>query len=79
VSGRLLDEGGGPARALISMAGERRKHKMDQHAPFPNFSGCGRTLTDGWCQFLPSSQAHIPGATMPTQVHIHFSILEMDC
>ena len=86
VSGRLLDEGGKPVRgALIEVwqanAAGRYMHKMDQHnAPLdPNFSGCGRTLTDtdGRYQFLSIKPGAYPWgnhANAWRPAHIHFSI-----
>jgi protocatechuate 3,4-dioxygenase beta subunit len=62
-------------------AAGRYTHKMDQHnAPLdPNFSGCGRTLTDtdGRYQFLSIKPGAYPwgnhgNAWRPA--HIHFSI-----
>jgi protocatechuate 3,4-dioxygenase, beta subunit len=86
VSGRVLDEGGKPVGgALIEVwqanAAGRYLHKMDQHnAPIdPNFSGCGRTLTDaeGRYKFLSIKPGAYPwgnhhNAWRPA--HIHFSI-----
>ena len=53
VSGRLLDENSRPvAHALVELwqanASGRYRHQVDDHdAPLdPNFTGCGRTLTD---------------------------------
>jgi protocatechuate 3,4-dioxygenase beta subunit len=86
VSGQLLDEGGRPVRgALVEIwqanAAGRYMHKWDQHdAPLdPNFSGCGRTLTDaeGRYRFLSIKPGAYPwgnhgNAWRPA--HIHFSI-----
>jgi protocatechuate 3,4-dioxygenase beta subunit len=54
VTGRVLDENGRPVRHTLveiwqANAAGRYMHKVDQHnAPLdPNFSGGGRTLTDG--------------------------------
>lgn len=54
VSGRVLDENGRPvAGALVEIwqanAAGRYRHAVDNHdAPLdPNFTGCGRVLTDG--------------------------------
>jgi protocatechuate 3,4-dioxygenase, beta subunit len=86
VSGRVLDESGRPVRdALIEVwqanAAGRYLHKMDQHnAPLdPNFSGCGRTLTDadGRYQFLSIKPGAYPWgnhANAWRPAHIHFSI-----
>ena len=86
VSGRVLDEGGRAVRgALIEVwqanAAGRYLHKNDQHdAPLDaNFSGCGRTLTDGdgRYKFLSIKPGAYPwknhhNAWRPA--HIHFSI-----
>jgi protocatechuate 3,4-dioxygenase beta subunit len=86
VTGRVLDEGGRPVRgALIEVwqanAAGRYLHKNDGHnAPLdPNFSGCGRTLTDadGRYKFLSIKPGAYPwgnhhNAWRPA--HIHFSI-----
>jgi protocatechuate 3,4-dioxygenase beta subunit len=86
ISGRLLNEGGKPVRgALIEVwqanAAGRYKHKMDQHhAPLdPNFSGCGRTLTDaeGRYKFISIKPGAYPWgnhANAWRPAHIHFSI-----
>ena len=86
VSGRVLDEGGRPVQgALIEVwqanAAGRYKHKMDQHnAPLdPNFSGCGRTLTDaeGRYKFLSIKPGAYPWgnhANARRPAHLHFSI-----
>src|SRR5215470_9749296 len=86
VSGRVLDESGRPVRnALIEIwqanAAGRYRHKVDQHgAPLdPNFSGCGRMLTDNQGRYRLVTIK--PGA-YPWQnhtnawrpAHIHFSI-----
>jgi protocatechuate 3,4-dioxygenase, beta subunit len=87
VTGRVLDEGGKPVRgALIEVwqanAAGRYQHKNDGHnAPLdPNFSGCGRALTDseGRYKFLSIKPGAYPwgnhhNAWRPA--HIHFSIL----
>lgn len=86
VSGRILDENERPVRqALIEVwqanAAGRYLHKVDQHdAPLdPNFTGCGRMLTDDdGCYRLVTIK---PGA-YPWQnhanawrpAHIHFSV-----
>jgi protocatechuate 3,4-dioxygenase beta subunit len=86
VSGRVLDEAGRPLRgALVEVwqanAAGRYLHKLDQHnAPIdPNFSGCGRTLTDGEgrYKFISIKPGAYPwgndhNAWRPG--HIHFSI-----
>jgi protocatechuate 3,4-dioxygenase, beta subunit len=86
VSGRVLDEEGRPLRgALVEVwqanAAGRYLHKLDQHnAPIdPNFSGCGRTLTDGEgrYKFISIKPGAYPwgndhNAWRPG--HIHFSI-----
>jgi len=86
VTGRLLDEGGRPVRgALIEVwqanAAGRYRHKLDQHdAPLdPNFTGCGRALTDahGRYKFISIKPGAYPwgnhhNAWRPA--HIHFSI-----
>jgi protocatechuate 3,4-dioxygenase beta subunit len=86
VSGRLLDEGGRPARgALIEVwqanAAGRYLHTLDRHnAPLdPNFTGCGRTLTDadGHYKFLSIKPGAYPWgnhANAWRPAHIHFSI-----
>jgi len=86
ISGRLLNEGGKPVRgALIEVwqanAAGRYKHRMDQHhAPLdPNFSGCGRTLTDaeGRYKFISIKPGAYPlgnHANAWRPAHIHFSI-----
>ena len=86
VTGRVLDEGGKPVRgALIEVwqanAAGRYLHKNDTHnAPLdPNFSGCGRAITDseGRYKFLSIKPGAYPwgnhhNAWRPA--HIHFSI-----
>jgi len=86
VTGRVRDEGGQPVRgALIEVwqanAAGRYQHKNDGHnAPLdPNFSGCGRALTDseGRYKFLSIKPGAYPwgnhhNAWRPA--HIHFSI-----
>jgi protocatechuate 3,4-dioxygenase beta subunit len=86
VTGRVLNEGGKPVRgALIEVwqanAAGRYLHKNDGHnAPLdPNFSGCGRALTDseGRYKFLSIKPGAYPwgnhhNAWRPA--HIHFSI-----
>lgn len=86
VSGRVLDEDGRPVRgALLEIwqanAAGRYLHKNDQHAaPLdPNFSGCGRLMTDseGRYKFLSIKPGAYPwknhhNAWRPA--HIHFSV-----
>jgi protocatechuate 3,4-dioxygenase, beta subunit len=86
VSGRVLDENGRPVRnALIevwqSNAAGRYRHAVDQHdAPLdPNFTGCGRALTDehGHYSFKTIKPGAYPwrnhyNAWRPA--HIHFSL-----
>ena len=86
VTGRVLDEGGRPVRgALLEVwqanAAGRYRHNNDQHdAPLdPNFTGCGRALTDGGgrYKFLSIKPGAYPwknhhNAWRPA--HIHFSI-----
>ena len=86
VTGRLLDEGARPMRAALievwqANAAGRYMHKMDQHnAPLdPNFTGCGRTLTDaeGRYRFLSIKPGAYPWGNHPNAwrpAHIHFSI-----
>ena len=87
LTGRLLDEGGGPIRdALIEIwqanASGRYDHPGDTHeAPLdPNFSGVGRTLTDaqGRYRFVtvkPGSYPWQNHAFAWRPQHIHFSLL----
>ena len=86
VTGRVLDEGGRPVcGALIEVwqanSAGRYLHKNDGHkAPLdPNFSGCGRALTDsdGRYRFFSIKPGAYPwgnhhNAWRPA--HIHFSI-----
>jgi protocatechuate 3,4-dioxygenase, beta subunit len=86
VSGRVLDEDGTPVRgALVEIwqanAAGRYLHKIDQHdAPLdPNFTGCGRFLTDddGSYRFTTIKPGCYPwrnhyNAWRPA--HIHFSL-----
>ena len=86
VSGRVLDEDGRPVRgALLEVwqanAAGRYRHQADGHgAPLdPNFTGCGRMLTDAEGRYRLVSikpgaypwQNH-PNAWRPA--HIHFSV-----
>jgi protocatechuate 3,4-dioxygenase, beta subunit len=86
VTGRVLDDGGRPVpHTLIEIwqanAAGRYRHKKDDHpAPLdPNFSGAGRTLTDGngRYQFTTIKPGAYPwenhdNAWRPA--HIHFSL-----
>ena len=86
VSGRVLDENGKPVpQALVEVwqcnASGRYRHVNDRHdAPLdPNFTGCGRTLTDerGFYQFETIKPGAYPwgnhyNAWRPA--HIHFSL-----
>lgn len=86
VTGRVLDENGRAVpHTLIEIwqanAAGRYQHKVDQHnAPLdPNFTGCGRTLTDseGRYRFITIRPGEYPwrnhyNAWRPA--HIHFSV-----
>jgi protocatechuate 3,4-dioxygenase beta subunit len=86
VSGRVLDEDGrGVPESLVEIwqanAAGRYLHKMDHHgAPLdPNFSGCGRVMTDteGRYRFVSIKPGAYPwgnhhNAWRPQ--HIHFSL-----
>jgi protocatechuate 3,4-dioxygenase beta subunit len=86
VTGRVLDEDGRPVRdTLVELwqanAAGRYAHQVDQHnAPLdPNFSGCGRALTDsdGRYRFLTIKPGAYPwrnhhNAWRPA--HLHFSL-----
>lgn len=86
ISGRISDEDGRPVRgALVEVwqanAAGRYLHKIDQHqAPIdPNFSGCGRILTDeeGRYQFVSVKPGAYPWknhANAWRPAHIHFSL-----
>jgi protocatechuate 3,4-dioxygenase beta subunit len=86
VTGRVLDEDGRPVpHTLVEIwqanAAGRYRHNVDQHhAPLdPNFTGCGRTLTDaeGGYRFVTIKPGAYPwqnhaNAWRPS--HIHFSL-----
>ena len=86
VSGCVFDEDGQPVRgALVELwqanAAGRYRHRNDQHnAPLdPNFSGCGRTLTDGegryrFLSIKPGAYPWGNHANAWRPAHIHFSI-----
>jgi protocatechuate 3,4-dioxygenase, beta subunit len=86
VSGKVLDDNGRPVpNTLIEIwqcnAAGRYRHRIDQHdAPLdPNFTGAGRTLTDGEGNYRfitikpgPYPWENHPNAWRPA--HIHFSL-----
>jgi protocatechuate 3,4-dioxygenase beta subunit len=86
VSGRVLDENGGPVPDILveiwqANAAGRYNHRVDQHdAPLdPNFTGAGRVLTDkdGRYRFMTIRPGEYPwrnhhNAWRPA--HIHFSL-----
>jgi protocatechuate 3,4-dioxygenase beta subunit len=86
VSGQLLDSDGRPIRgALLEVwqanAAGRYQHRNDVHpAPLdPNFTGCGRTLTDddGHYRFTTIKPGAYPWQNHPNAwrpAHIHFSV-----
>jgi protocatechuate 3,4-dioxygenase beta subunit len=86
VTGRVLDEDGRPIRsALVEVwqanAAGRYIHEVDQHpAPLdPNFTGAGRTLTDGdgRYRFVTVKPGAYPWRNHPNAwrpAHIHFSL-----
>jgi protocatechuate 3,4-dioxygenase beta subunit len=86
VHGRVLDEDGRPVRdALVEVwqanAAGRYHHRVDQHhAPLdPNFTGCGRMLTDenGCYRFKSIKPGAYPWANHHNAwrpAHIHFSL-----
>jgi protocatechuate 3,4-dioxygenase, beta subunit len=86
VSGRVLDEEGRPvSEALVELwqanAAGRYLHKVDQHgAPIdPNFSGCGRVITDaeGRYRFVTIKPGAYPWGNHHNgwrPQHIHFSL-----
>ena len=86
VSGQLLDSDSRPIRgALVEVwqanAAGRYRHRNDVHpAPLdPNFTGCGRTLTDddGHYRFTTIKPGAYPWQNHPNAwrpAHIHFSV-----
>lgn len=86
VHGRVLDERGrGVAGVLLEVwqanAGGRYRHENDGHiAPLdPNFSGCGRMLTDdegvySFRTIKPGPYPRPSGANDWRPAHIHFSV-----
>lgn len=86
VSGRVLDEDGRAIPgALVEIwqtnAAGRYRHRVDQHgAPLdPNFTGCGRVLTDGEgiYRFVTIKPGAYPWQNHPNAwrpAHIHFSL-----
>src|SRR5438105_1050417 len=86
VSGRVLDANAKPvANTLIEIwqanSAGRYQHRVDQHnAPSdPNFTGCGRTLTDneGRYRFVTIRPGEYPWrnhANAWRPAHIHFSV-----
>ena len=86
VSGRVLDEDGRAIPgALVEIwqtnAAGRYRHRVDQHgAPLdPNFTGCGRVLTDreGRYRFVTIKPGAYPWQNHPNAwrpAHIHFSL-----
>jgi len=86
VTGHVLDEDGWPVpHTLVEIwqanAAGRYRHSVDQHhAPLdPNFTGCGRTLTDanGVYTFTTIKPGAYPWQNHPNAwrpAHIHFSI-----
>ena len=86
VAGRVLDENGKPVpHTLVEIwqanSAGRYPHRVDQHdAPAdPNFTGCGRTLTDehGNYRFVTIRPGEYPWRNHPNAwrpAHIHFSL-----
>jgi len=86
VSGRVLDENARPApHTLVEIwqanSAGRYPHRTDQHdAPTdPNFTGCGRVLTDkhGSYRFVSIKPGAYPWRNHPNAwrpAHIHFSL-----
>jgi len=85
VSGKVLDEAGRPVRgALVELwqanAAGRYRHHIDNHpAPLdPNFTGCGRALTDGdgrysFVSIKPGAYPWKNHENAWRPAHIHFS------
>jgi protocatechuate 3,4-dioxygenase beta subunit len=86
VTGRVTDNRGHPLRRTLievwqANAAGRYRHAVDQHpAPLdPNFTGCGRCLTDdeGRYRFVTVKPGAYPWGNHPNAwrpQHIHFSI-----
>jgi protocatechuate 3,4-dioxygenase beta subunit len=86
VGGRVLDENGRPVpHTLVEIwqanAAGRYRHPVDRHdAPIdPNFTGCGRALTDaeGQYRFVTIKPGAYPWLNHPNAwrpAHIHFSL-----
>jgi protocatechuate 3,4-dioxygenase beta subunit len=86
VSGRVLDDGGRPVPGTLvelwqANAAGRYRHDNDQHpAPLdPNFTGCGRAITDGEgrYRFLTIRPGAYPWKNHPNAwrpAHIHLSL-----
>jgi protocatechuate 3,4-dioxygenase beta subunit len=86
VTGRVVDEFGQPVKHTLveiwqANAAGRYLHKVDQHhAPLdPNFTGCGRTITDadGYYRFVTIKPGAYPWknhANAWRPQHIHFSL-----
>ena len=86
VAGRVLDEDGRPVpHTLIEVwqanAAGRYRHKVDVHpAPLdPNFSGAGRTVTDGegryrFVTIKPGAYPWLNHANAWRPAHVHFSL-----
>lgn len=86
IAGRVLDENGRPVRNTLvevwqANAAGRYRHKNDGHdAPLdPNFTGCGRMLTDdeGRYRFRTIRPGAYPWRNHPNAwrpAHIHFSL-----
>lgn len=86
LSGRVMDENRHPVpHTLVEMwqanAAGRYRHEVDDHrAPLdPNFTGCGRVLTDadGYYRFVTVKPGAYPWKNHPNAwrpAHIHFSL-----